>query len=694
MSTPSIEQQIESLSSRLSEQIKHQEKEEKFASEANVRFEKNLASFKHYFPDIADAIENFKTRDDFCLHVTPTGYGNFQPKGINAPIYSADPIEQTRKQVDEQLLKPVLSLTDYTGYPQDDSDTRIHSRYMTKLTRLMIKIREQGDDKLTKIPEVFPTAIIFGIGLGYHIPMLLERVKFDYIYLVEPDFEQFFASLFCTDWYEIIEEIDVSGRSLFFHLGVDHESFINDLESISEDIGAFSLVRSFCYQHTPIPSLNTLIRKWSTDYFRFQFGHGFYNDAITGLAHSIHHIRNQASIYSKVSKELDYDTPIFIVGNGPSLDEAEEYIKKNHSNAIIVAAGTAIASLYRKGIRADFHVLVERPYSNYKVFGDILPEEEYKHVNLIGLNTLYPDTNKRYKWAGIAMKGNEAGSCLMDLLSKSHFQRTLPLIPYSNPVVANAALSFVLSMGFRNVYLFGIDNGQQPDGLHHSKDSIYKRSNDSDEEGYGCLAFEGGKLPGNLGGYVITNDLFQVAHIQLEKLITAYKASSVINVGNGAKIAGAIPSTEKALLDCEPLPTNKQAVVEKIKSDFFVTLPLEDVDPKFLAIDKFEEICDHLISIASEDTETQQAALEQLRRQSRFIYSLRDTPLGHLFHLIKGSLLYYHCPMITLLFSYQEPDFCLKQYRELNELWKSYITEMKESYSIHYDEKCNLGKDS
>lgn len=693
MSTPSIEQQIESLSSKLSEQIKHQEKEEKFASEANVRFEKNLASFKHYFPDIADAIENFKTRDDFCLHVTPTGYGNFQPKGINAPIYSADPIEQTRKQVDEQLLKPVLSLTDYTGYPQDDSDTRIHSRYMTKLTRLMIKIREQGYDKLTKIPEVFPTAIIFGIGLGYHIPMLLERVKFDYIYLVEPDFEQFFASLFCTDWYEIIEEIDVSGRSLFFHLGVDHESFINDLESISEDIGAFSLVRSFCYQHTPIPSLNTLIRKWSTDYFRFQFGHGFYNDAITGLAHSIHHIRNQASIYSKVSKELDYDTPIFIVGNGPSLDEAEEYIKKNHSNAIIVAAGTAIASLYKKGIRADFHVLVERPYSNYKVFGDILPEEEYKHVNLIGLNTLYPDTNKRYKWAGIAMKGNEAGSCLMDLLSKSHFQRTLPLIPYSNPVVANAALSFVLSMGFRNVYLFGIDNGQQPDGLHHSKDSIYKLNNDSDEEGYGCLTFEGGKLPGNLGGYVITNDLFQVAHIQLEKLIAAYKVSSIINVGNGAKIAGAIPSTEEALLDCEPLSTNKQAVVESIKSDYFVTLPIEDVDLEFLAIDKFEEICDHLISIASENIETQQAALEQLRRQSRFIYSLRDTPLGHLFHLIKGSLLYYHCPMITLLFSYQEPDFCLKQYLELNELWKSYITEMKESYSIHYDEKCDLGKD-
>jgi hypothetical protein len=692
MSEQSIKQQIDVLSSKLSETIEHQKREEKFASEANIRFEKNLACFKKYYPDIADAIVNFKTRDDFCLHVTPTGYGNFQPKGINAPIYSADPIEQTRKQIDEQLLKPVLSLTDYTGYPQDDSDTRIHSRYMTALTRYMVSVREKGAKTLTQMPDTFPTAVIFGIGLGYHVPILFERVKFEYAFIVEPDFEQFFASLFCTDWFSVIQEIDASGRSLFFHLGVNHESFINDLELVSEDIGAFSLVRSFCYQHTPGHSLNQLIHQWCADYFRFQFGHGFYNDAITGLAHSIHHVSNQAAIYSRISQKLDYETPIFIVGNGPSLDEAEEFLKKNNENAIIVAAGTAIASLYKKGIKSDFHVLVERPYSNYKVFGDIMPPNEYKKVNLLGLNTLYPDTNLRYKWAGIAMKGNEAGSCLIDILSKSYFKKALPLIPYINPVVANAALSYVLSMGFRNVYLFGIDNGQQPDGMHHSKDSIYKRYNDSDEKGFNSYVFKGKKLAGNFGGFVISNDLFQVAHIQLEKLIKDYSAASVINVGNGAKLSGAIPSYAHELMDCEQLEQDKESVVEKIKREFFVTLPIEDVDINFLGLDKLEEACDHLVSIASEKVTSQQEALEQLRRQSRYLYSFRDTQLGHIFHIIKGSLLYYHCPMISLLYSYQDPEFCVTQYTGLNELWIKYLLEIKTHAVANYTEKCDLGK--
>ncbi|MEZ7204499.1 6-hydroxymethylpterin diphosphokinase MptE-like protein [Pseudoalteromonas sp. DY56-GL79] len=693
MNKDPLSQQLESLSEQLSDTVAHQAKEAKFAEEANERFNQNLKSFEKYFPSIAQTIKEYHVREDFCLHVTASGHGNFIPKGCTAPIYSQSPIEQTQTQVEKQLSKPVLSLTDYTGYGQNQEDDRLHVRYMTELTNLMVDIRNQGEEKLTNLPEHFPTAIIFGIGLGYHIPLLFERTQFDYTFLIEPDFEQFFASLFCTDWYQIISDIDEQGGCLFFHLGVDHSTFIRDIEKIAEDVGAFALVRSFCYQHTPDARLNVLIQQWAKDYFRFQFGHGFYNDAVTGLAHSIHHVRNKAAWLTKASTSLNKDTPVFIIGNGPSLDEAEDFIKRNHKKAIVIAAGTSIATLYRKGIPVDFHVLVERPYSNYKIFGDIVPPEVYQNTNLIGLSTLYPDTNKRYKWAGIAAKGSEAGTSMMDIIALRYMSQTLPKIPYSNPVVANTALSFALYLGFRNVYLFGVDNGKDPRGAHHSKDSIYRPSNDDDESlGLGHLEIQGHTLDGNLGGIVVSNDLFMIAHAQLEKLLNYYDVNTCLNIGSGAKIEKALPVKADDLLDIEE-DYDITETVELIKSDCFDVFNLDDVSDEFIALDSLNELVLHICEIASEPVKSRQEAADQLRRQSRYLFAYRDSILGHLFHLVKGSLLYYHCPMITLLYTYEDETFCLAQYERLNQLWMSYIKEIYTHFCEHYTEKCDLGKE-
>ncbi|MCO7190053.1 MULTISPECIES: 6-hydroxymethylpterin diphosphokinase MptE-like protein [unclassified Pseudoalteromonas] len=693
MNKDSISQQLESLSDQLAESVAHQAREEQFAKEANERFSKNLKCFEQYYPDIAKAINAHQVRDDFCLHVTTSGHGNFVPKNGSAPIYSQSPIEQTQGQVDKQLNNPVMSLTDYTGYGQNQEDERLHVKYMTQLTNLMVDVREQNKEKLHKIPESFPSAIIFGIGLGYHIPLLLERTQFDYIFLIEPDFEQFFASLFCTDWHQVIADIDEQGGCLFFHLGVDHASFIQDIEKVAEDVGAFALVRSFCYQHTPGKELNTLIQQWVKDYFRFQFGHGFYNDAVTGLAHGIHHIRNKAAWLTNSAKHLNKETPIFIIGNGPSLDEAEAFIKRNHHKAIVIAAGTSIATLYKKGISVDFHVLVERPYSNYKIFGEIVPPEVYQNTNLIGLSTLYPDTNHRYKWSGIAAKGAEAGTSLLDILALQHLSQTLPKIPYCNPVVANAAMSFALYLGFRNVYLFGVDNGKAPGGAHHSKDSIYRdRNEDTDDEGHCHVPIEGHTLPANFGGHVLSNDLFMVAHSQLEKLLRYYDVNSCLNVGNGAKLEKAMGVEAEDLLDIEE-QYDIESIVEQIKAECFSTFPLDDVSDESIALDGLKELTEHICQIASEPVANRREAADQLRRQARYLYAYRDSKWGHLFHVIRGSLLYYHCPLITLLYTYEDEAFCVEQYRRLNDLWMSYIKEIYTHFCDHYTEKCDLGRE-
>jgi hypothetical protein len=693
MSHLSIEEQIKVLEEKLEHVLEHRELEEQFAEEANIRFEKNLACFEKYYPDIAESIANFKTREGFYLHVSPSGHGNIFPKGSEVPLYTNDPLGQMKAQVKRNVENPFLTLTDYSEY-NDDDDKRIHMIYMNKLSKFMAETGAIGKEKVSTLPPTFPSGIIFGIGLGYHISLLLEEHSFDYLFLIEPDFELFFASLFCTDWQEIITKVDEAGNCLFFLLGADEETLIKDLEVLAEDIGAFSLVRCFCYQHLPDEKINKLISKWVSDYFRFQYGHGFFNDAITGFAHSIYHVENTVPLLRNwESKRLDLDTPVFIVGNGPSLDEAEKFIKENEKNALVFAAGTAVASLYKKGVEADFHVLVERPYSNYKIFGDILPEEVYKRTNLLGLNTLYPDNVFRYKWTGLAGKGNESGTFLLDLLSCYDSGKGIPQLPYCNPVVANTALSFALFFGFRNIYLFGVDNGNLPCGSHHSKDSIYKQDqSDDSESGYLCMPMQGKRIEGNLGGYVITNQLFLTAHRQLEKLISLYSGSTVYNVGPGAKLKGTHPLNVHELL-----PISKKIDIEEqvsiIKNDFFYALPNDTISEEIIAINKFEDICDHLVSLCESEIDSREKAADMLKRQERYVYAFRNTTLHHLFHTLRGALLYYHCPLVTLLYTYKDEQFSLQRFHEANKLWKEYILAMKTSYRQHYHEKCDWGKD-
>ncbi len=184
--------------------------------------------------------------------------------------------------------------------------------------------------------------------------------------------------------------------------------------------------------------------------------------------------------------------------------------------------------------------------------------------------------------------------------------------------------------------------------------------------------------------------LFTSAHRQLEKLINHYPNSTVYNVGNGAKLEGAVAAAADDLFPiCSSLDKTKQ--IEAIK-DTFVSLPSEEINDELIALSRYREMCDHLISIASEAVKTREEAARLLMRQSRYLYAFRNSPLGHLFYMLKGSMLYYFCPMVTLLYTYECEDETLVYFDKLNSLWIGYVSEMKEEYVLNHREKCDLGK--
>lgn len=687
---PNFLEQINDIEQKLTQAQAHELREQQFAVEANERFAKNLAAFEHYYPDIFKAIQEFQPREDFCIHVTKSGHGNFVPNGKEAPLYGDDPLEQSKVQLTESLTSPdIVKLKIHDGNKWN-LDCRLHIRYMEKLSAEINEFYETDKPKLrTKIGSNYPTAIVFGLGLGYQFQELVNSISIDHIFLVEPDTEVFFASLFCIDWYLILEKLDSEGKCLFLFLGATRETFIEDTYNIVDDIGAYSVASCLIITHYHTELINDLVSDFRKKFFSFHYGFGFYNDAVTGIAHTISNLENSIPIFTKNEIEpVDKETPVFVIGNGPSLDLNIDYIKRNSKKAIIIAAGTALGSLIKKGVTPDFHVLLERPFRNYQVIGDLAPKETLKKINLLAVNTVFPDTFELYAWSGMTLKGAEASSDFLNLVNYSLKEKSAHFISYCNPLVSNTALSYVLELGFKNIYLFGVDNGTVHDKLH-SEYSIY---NQRGKYAYNEMKLDTDLVSGNFGKKVKTNNTFRSSISQLEKLIKLYPDANIYHIGDGAKINGVIETLTTELLELRN-EIEKSVIFDNIKAKFEVLKVDKFKIRKLLNVGATIKVVDELLEISDEQVNSLQGCLSNLKRQERYLYAYRDTIARHNFNLIKGSLLYYHTPIISELCSFRNEVDILNFYHKVNTLWQSYLKDIREDYPKSVYEVCDWGMD-
>ncbi|MGN4935622.1 6-hydroxymethylpterin diphosphokinase MptE-like protein [Aeromonas rivipollensis] len=101
------------------------------------------------------------------------------------------------------------------------------------------------------------------------------------------------------------------------------------------------------------------------EFYLLKTGWGFFDDNLFAIAHSATNICDGVPFLLK-DRQVDSsykELPVFIVGNGPSLDETIGYLKKYQDSAIIIACGSTVSALYKAGIKPDICVAVERTKS-------------------------------------------------------------------------------------------------------------------------------------------------------------------------------------------------------------------------------------------------------------------------------------------------------------------------------------------
>ncbi len=527
---------------------------EKLKEELEARYAKNFFFLKFNAPKLfKKALQDGKL--DWRIVVTKEGYPNAIING--APLYPEDPRYIATKQVDlfsEMPLRIIGDISTLSGKRK-----LIHDRYATKLHSLRKKYKSYivKKEKIWDKKNI-PVLIILGTGFGYHIKELINRFNIQHMIVVDlnPDF--FKLSLYTIDWEEIYSYFRNPKYRRSFELIIDENE--RKLAYMIEDhlarVCPAFISYIFVFKHMDSPLFNRLAPLLRDTLEETQILWGFFDDELWSIEHTVLNALRRIPVYTG-SNKLDTDFPVFLIGSGPSLDNSLDTIKKFKDKAIIVSCGTAIRPLEKAGIKPDIHVEMERTEITYDSL-KVVNRDFLKDIPIIGFNNLYPRVFDLFERSYIFLKPRDAGSPL--------FPHTLPRLSMSNPTVTATGFSFMIDVGFRKFFFFGIDLGAKIQEYHHSKMSIYY-----EQDGQKIKPNFNMKVEGNFGGEVWTDIVFYHNKKVMERAIDEFKDRlEVYNTSDGAKIEGAKPLKLESIgnLISDTHNNNKEEILNEIFKNF------------------------------------------------------------------------------------------------------------------------------
>ncbi|MEP1447181.1 MAG: 6-hydroxymethylpterin diphosphokinase MptE-like protein [Paraglaciecola sp.] len=542
-------------------------------SAANTKLSNNLNAFKKYFPDIYAEYKDYAPKKWLPIS-NAAGEVNLVKTDSLQSWYSDSPTQDCNinfENFNEQPNKDGLVL----GYKGTKLAHYIHYQFVKETEELL----KEAEEEVGALPENVPSIIMFGLGVGYQLETLLAEHSVEKLFICEPNPDFFYASLFAIDWQTIFETIEKSESRIYLNIGDDGTNLFRDLLSQFYSIGPYILNSTYFYQSYYNASLNSAISQLR-EQLQIVISMGEYFDhAYYGIAHTKEGMRRKIPILtanpaSKLSYE-DKEVPIFVVGNGPSLDSSIDAIKEWQGQAIVVSCGTALQALHRHNITPDFHAEIEQNRSTYDwavLVGDL---DYLKNITLISCNGIHPDTCDLYKDVMVAFKEGESSTIsALNILGRENFE----VLQNAFPTVSNFVCDLFSTIGFTSIYLIGVDLGFVNVKHHHSKSSGYYQDDGKESFDYQESANTSLIVPGNFRPRVNTKHEFKVSRQVIEQVTQAKpKGQEFYNCSDGARIQGSLPLRPSELLimssnqqQCEALIKLKTIVFSNKKLNLYV----------------------------------------------------------------------------------------------------------------------------
>lgn len=373
--------------------------------------------------------------------------------------------------------------------------------------------------------------VMFGLGLGEPLKLLLEAREFRQVIVIEPITEFLWHSLWLQDWEGWFNLLAARGGHLRIVTGDDAEMLSTTAHLHLLATGAM-FDGTYCYGHYSSLILDACAKRFY-DRINSISGEGYFEDELIMTVNSTRNLSCRPVRLITNRRPSEKTVPAIIVGAGPSLDKAMPYLAALREGAVVFSAGSTIGTLMRHGLAPDFHCEIENTDENYRALEPVAAAHDLSGVTFVGSATVDPRMPDLF------------GSNLLYLrdmgMSAVLYADDMTAIVATTPNCVTLATRMVARFGFREVYLFGTDFGSRLPNMHHVADSIWM-TDPVWRERYDKIAETMTlPMPANFGGKVYTNRMLEYFLHSTQGLIATASDITFYNCADGVRIAGAAP---------------------------------------------------------------------------------------------------------------------------------------------------------
>lgn len=484
-------------------------------------FAKNLMAFKQYNADIYKLLKEHKPKSKLVFDTVGNPDIDLDGKRI---------FDGRAKETSEEQIKAFL---DYpTHIALSAPEPGMLDRYGNPLLKNILDRAKADNISFTKgLPDGDSLFfVMFGVGLGFHIDTLIEKMSPAIINIVEPNFECLYHSLGVYAWHRLLKRQADLGGFVIFTINDNPEIISLTIQQIMHHFCPAGVDGTPFFAYADKGTADKTIKSISQNLGSILTGLGFLFDECLMLKNTYLNLNNESSTFFHRTRVGNLDTPVFVVGAGPSLDADIEFIRAHADKVIIVSTGSGIRSLLVNGITPDFHIEMENihVYSSINELSQsfdlssiclVVPTSIEHHIIKFFDNILYyyRDSTPAFPLFGFAEDN----------------ALTTP-----GPLVVNASFSFALDLGGKDVYLFGTDFGSRGDGLDHAKDNVLF----TDTAIVGYVREYGHPVAANFEGqFFASNDFVWGLKVMRETILRFGHGRRIFNCSDGALVQGATP---------------------------------------------------------------------------------------------------------------------------------------------------------
>lgn len=449
--------------------------------------------------------------------------------GGGALLYPGDARAAADQQVANYLEEPLR-----LSYPQDEVGEMCveFNRYIRALAD-----RLAPTARAAKRAPFSGFVIVFGVGLGYHVKALAEQLEFKTLIVVEPHDELIVHSLHVVDWKGVMQSLSRQGRDIRFVRGDD--LFAQLLAILRGPCYPF-IDGSYIYTHYQAEAFATLSRRLLRDDLELIALSGWFEDQMTMLRNNTANFSRAGFHLRKTRVPTPRALPAFVVGAGPSLDLDLEDIRRCRGDVVLISASSALKVLLEHGLRPDIHCEVENTAGLAEVAADLAAKHGgLSDITLFASSTVDPRIAPHFKTAIYFFRDGLSSTCFYGQGAES--------TPFSEPTSGNTAMHCAISLGFREIYLFGLDFGARDPDHHHSRHSVYfTYESEAEIATYTPYAFDA-QVPANFGGQVMSGWILNMGRKSIADAIRAVGNVRVMNCSDGSLIPLTKPMAAEAL---------------------------------------------------------------------------------------------------------------------------------------------------